>query len=344
MSYTPPTTIGSSPSSKSSSSAFTSHIDSFTTSGKDFSETQTAGFAELEWAPFYWLALRPGLRVENSALLNQTGIAPRMSLAIKTGNYSQVSLATGIFYQDADNMYLLYGYRPDFQQAIHYIANWQWVKDNRTLRLEAYYKNYQNLVVQHTPYTPNSYIPDTGKVDNSGYGYAKGIELFWRDKKSVKNLDYWISYSYIDTRRLYKNYITEATPTFIANHNLNLIGKYFIDKWQTNISVTYSFATGMPYYDPNYAADPSHFLQDKSPSYNNLAITLAYLHTFGKWFTVFYLGVDNVTDYHNVFGYRYPYNYSTGAYGTPMPVVPALYRSIFFGVNMSLTKFTKDEL
>jgi len=314
---------------------------------QSFNETQLAGYAELEWTPVYWLAVKPGIRYEHSELLNKDDIAPRLSMAIKTGSYSQVSLASGIFYQNPDNAYLLAGLRPDMQRSTHYIANWQYTKSDRTLRIEGYYKKYDNLVLERdTAFDPNSYrfITPYTIVDNSGYGYAQGLELFWRDKKTVKNLDYWISYSYIDTKRKYSNFITEATPTYIADNNLNVVAKYFVDKWQTNFSATYSFATGRPYYNPAYT-DPSKFLSDRTPDFNNLALTVAYLHTFGKWFTVFYLSIDNITNQHNVFGYRYSYN-SSGAATVDFnkPIVPALYRSIFFGVNMSLTQFKKDEL
>jgi hypothetical protein len=286
------------------------------------------------------VAIKPGVRYEHSALLNKDVLAPRFSMAIKTGNYSQASVAGGIFYQDADNAYLIAGLRPNMQWATHYIANWQYSKDDRILRLEGYYKNYGDLVRElNTTYDPNSYhiITSNTAVNNSGYGYAQGLELFWRDKKTVKNLDYWITYSYIDTRRVYGNFPlnTTATPTYIADHNLNLVGKYFVDKWHTNFSATYSFASGRPYYNPN---NPT-FLGDRTQPYNNLALAVAYLHSFGKWFTVFYISLDNVTDNHNVFGYRYN-NTGTEKY----PVVPALYRSVFFGVNMSLTQFKKDEL
>ena len=309
---------------------------------QSFTETQSAGYLELEWSPVKWLAFKPGLRFENSALLNENALAPRFSMAIKTSDYSQVSLAGSIFYQDADYAYLLAGFKPQFQEAIHYIANWQWNKDDRTLRLEGYYKDYAHLILENYYYAqsfdPNLYriiAPGTETVNNSGHGYAQGLELFWRDKKSVKNLDYWISYSYINTKRLYANYPAEATPTFIADHNLNLVGKYFIDKWQTNISATYTFASGRPYYNP---ANPD-FLGDRTPDFQNLAVTFAYLHSFRKWFTVFYLSIDNITNQHNVFGYRYSYDGSTR-----YPMVPALYRSVFLGVNMSLTQFKKDEL
>ncbi len=312
---------------------------------QEFTETLISGYSELEWAPNYRLAVKPGVRFEHSTLLNKDYVAPRLSMALKTSENSQASLAGGLFYQDPDNSYMIAALKqkPDMQLAAHYIINWQYSKNDRILRLEGYYKNYSELIHEkYNLYDPNTYrvIMDTTTLDNSGHGYAQGLELFWRDKKTFKNVDYWITYSYIDTRRVYANYPLKAfaTPTFIADHNLNLVGKYFVEKWQTNFSATYSFASGRPYYNPDKASDPSKFLSDRTIPYNNLAISVAYLHSFGKWFSVFYLSIDNVTDNHNIFGYRYSSN------GDRTPLVPALYRSVFFGVNMSLSQFSKDEL
>lgn len=318
--------------------------DAFNMYHQDFTETLMAGYAELEWTPINILAIRPGVRYEHSELLMKDDIAPRLSMAIKTSRHSQVSLAGGVFYQDPGNEYLLAGLKPGMQAAYHYIANWQLTKNDRTLRLEGYYKSYQDLIRELNSFyipSPSRTITPLTKVDNSGHGYAQGLELFWRDKKTFKNVDYWVSYSYIDTRRLYANFISEATPTFIADHNLNLVGKYFVEKWHTNFSATYSYASGRPYYNPVTYGDNSKFLTDRTPDFHNLAISIAYLHSFGKWFSVFYMGLDNITNQHNVFGYNYVYN--SGAL-QKIPVVPALYRSIFFGANFSLTQFKKDEL
>ncbi|XZF13032.1 TonB-dependent receptor [Chitinophagaceae bacterium MMS25-I14] len=305
----------------------------------EFTETNIAGYAEAEWSPIYWLAIRPGVRYEHSDLLKESAIAPRLSMGFRTGTYGQISLAGGIFYQNPDNMYLLYGYRPKFQEAVHYIANYQWIKKDRTFRIEGYYKDYQQLVLEHSAtgsYDANQYRNFiSGPVDNSGHGYAKGLELFWRDRKSIKNFDYWISYSYIDTRRLYSNFLAEATPTFISDHNLSLVSKYYIEKITTQINMTYSYASGRPYYN---ASNPT-FLGDRTPDYHNLAFTVNYLTHVKKWFTVVYAGVDNVTNQHNVFGYRYSTD-GTKRY----EIKPALYRNFFVGVNFSLTEFNKDEL
>ena len=315
-----------------------------------FDETIVSAYTELQWTPIYWLSVRPGLRYEHSALLTNDVLAPRFSAAIRTGNHTTVSVAGGMFFQDAPTYYYLAGLRPQMQEAIHYIANWQYSKNDRTLRLEGYYKDYQHLVkeavdsgifVSSRNRFINPYIP----VSNTGNGYAQGLELFWRDKKSIKNADYWISYSYIDTKRLYENFLYKATPTFIAQHTLSLVGKYFVDKWQTNFSATYSYANGFPYYNPEAPKNGNTFLADKTPAFNNTAITVAYLHSFGKWFSVFYMSIDNVLNSHNVAGYRYTYD-KAGAVvpGSKTEIVPAIYRLVFVGANFSLTKFSKDEL
>ncbi len=301
-----------------------------------FTETQLAGYVEAEWTPLYWLAFRPGVRVENSRLLQTTNVSPRFSASIKTGNFSSVSVAGGLFYQNADKQYLLQGYRPGQQMAVHYIANYMYSKNDRTLRLEGYYKSYHELVKEQVSnYDPNSYRFIQGLVNNTGDGYAQGLELFWRDKKSVKNFEYWLSYSYINTKRLYKNFPAEATPDFISDHNLSLVTKYWIEKWSTMVSGTYSYASGKPYYNP---ANPV-FLGDRTPDYHNLALQVSYLRSIGKWFTVFYLSVDNVMNRKNIFGYRYSADGQSR-----YPVQPAMFRTIFAGVNISLSKFDKGEL
>jgi hypothetical protein len=53
-------------------------------------------------------------------------------------------------------------------------------------------------------------------INNNGFGDAKGFELFWRDKKTIKNVDYWISYSYLDTKRDFLNFPYATTPNFAA--------------------------------------------------------------------------------------------------------------------------------
>jgi len=308
----------------------------FDTLAGNFTETLLAGFAEAEYQPFLWLAIKPGLRSEYSELLKRSNIAPRLALALRTGDGSQFGLASGLFYQTAPTQYLLLGYRPSFEQVVHYLVNYEWIQNNRSFRIEGYYKNYAQLVrEQGAAYTPNPYRTDLGMVDNSGHGYAKGFDLFWRDKASVKNIDYWITYSYVDTKRLYQNYMAMATPDFISTNNLNLIVKYYSEKLHTAISAAYNYASGRPYYNPSSAV----FLGDHSPAYQNVSFKVSYLVTFGKVFSAFYVNFDNLTNYKNVLGYRYSADGQQKS-----PILPPQYFSTFFGVYLSISQFKKDEL
>lgn len=311
--------------------------ETFATFTSGFNEFLAAGYAELEWKPFHWLAFKPGLRYEHSNLLNKDNLGPRIAMAIGTGNYSQVSLAGGLFYEDPDKKYLFSGYRPDFQNAVHYIANYQWMRSNRTFRIETYYKSYNQLVYENlgntVKYDANTYrfIPFGENITNTGSGYAKGLEVFWRDNASIPDLDYWVSYSYIDTKRMYQNFRSNVTPSFVATNNLNLLVKYFIESLQVNVGATYVYASGRPFYNPD-------FIVKTSPDYHDLSFNVSYLTTLGKVFGVAYMGIDNVLNQKNIFGYQFSPD------GTSHNIVPALYRTVYVGFTISLSRFTKEEL
>jgi hypothetical protein len=303
-----------------------------------FTEMLSAAYAEAEWKPISWFGVKGGVRYEYSQLLIKSDLAPRISAAIRLNKYGQISAAYGMFYEDPSDKYLLFGdTKTNFQEATHYILDYQYTKDDRTFRVEGYYKSYSDLILElaQGPFDPNPYRPFYWPVNNSGFGYAKGLDFFWRDKKTIKNFDYWISYSYIDTKRLYANYITEATPDFVSTNNLNIVTKYFFEKPGINISLTYAYASGKPYYNP----DNTTFLGDITPAYQDLAASISYLFRYKKLFGVFYLGIDNLTNNQNILGYYYSDNGNVR-----IPMVPALYRSFFAGVLVSLTPYKKDEL
>ncbi|MBU1820255.1 MAG: TonB-dependent receptor, partial [Bacteroidetes bacterium] len=169
--------------------------------GKLYSQhdTYSAAFAETEIYLTRLLAGRVGVRAEYSSLLNRFNVAPRLSFAYKTGAYSQVSLAAGQFYQNPDYRYLYTNPNLNFERADHLIVNYQIIKNKRTFRIEGFYKNYAQLVRESTgqEFDANPYRFPWGQTTNGGYGYVQGLDFFWRDQKSIKNLNYWITYSYV---------------------------------------------------------------------------------------------------------------------------------------------------
>lgn len=255
------------------------------------------------------LAAKLGTRLEHSSVLKKANLAPRLSLAYKLGKESQASLAYGTFYQTPERRYLPSVNDLTFARATHYIAQYQKLSNLITFRLEAYYKKYDNLlktaVVNHR---------ETA-INNTGAGYAKGFEIFWRDKKSIKNFDYWLSYSFLDTKRDFLNYPTQIEPSFAARHTANLVVKKFVSSLKTQFNANYAYATGRPYYNIRYDNAANKFGiydQGRTIDYKSLSLSVNYLpNVFKKGshqMTVFVFSVTNVLGSNQVFGYNYSYN------------------------------------
>lgn len=248
------------------------------------------------------IAAKIGVRAEQSSIIDKANIAPRLSLAYKTGKSAQVSLAYGEFYQKPEVLQLVQTTNLGYTRATHYIANYQRMTKDYTLRAEVFYKQYHDLVKTVPTY------------NNNGSGYAQGFELFWRDKKTVKNLDYWISYSYLDTKRDYLNYPGQLNPNFAAKHTVSVVTKRWVTKWKTGFNFTYSFATGRPYYNlsMNGVSGKMEIAdQGTTKQYHNLGFSCNYVPTLGKStknFIVLVASVTNVLGADPVFGYNYSYN------------------------------------
>lgn len=259
----------------------------------DFNNNILASFAEADIFFSKQLALKAGLRGEYSAMFDDFSISPRLSVAYKTGNFSQLSLAYGNFYQNPVNEVLKFEQNLDKQLTTHYIFNYQFNKKGQIFRAETYYKNYDHLIIYDTEFADFD-----SNYSNEGYGYATGLDLFWRDNRSIKNTDYWISYSYLDTQREYRNYPEKAQPDFVNKHNISIVGKYWVDKWKSQIGFSYGYASGRSYTNPNTEG----FLNQKTKAFNSLSLNWAYLISPQK---ILYFSVNNVLNFKNINGYQY---------------------------------------
>ena len=84
--------------------------------------------------------------VYDATLVSSFNVAPRFSLAHKTGAYLQISMAGGKFYQTSDYQYYYRNKILQFENASHAVLNYQIIKNKRTFRMEGYHKSYDNLV------------------------------------------------------------------------------------------------------------------------------------------------------------------------------------------------------
>ncbi|WP_276479991.1 TonB-dependent receptor [Paraflavitalea pollutisoli] len=304
-----------------------------------------AAFAETDIYITNDLAAKIGGRVEHSSQLEKANIAPRLSLAYKLGDKTQASLAYGVFYQKPEKDFYLRNYVYDnlaYTKATHYILNLQKVTKDYTLRFEAFYKKYNELTKTFS--TAGTNIIDS--VGGGGFGHAKGIEIFWRDRKTFKNFDYWISYSYLDTKRDYLNFPYAIQPNFAANHTASLIVKKFVTKLKTQFNGSYTFASGRPYYNIRYNNSSNKFTiadEGKTIPYHSMSFSVNYLPNIGnqkaKSFAVWVFSVNNVIGNNQIFGYNYSAN---GMHKEP--VVPTAKRFFFLGCFLSFGIDRSDEV
>lgn len=258
-----------------------------------FKGNLSAAFVETDVFFSNSFALKAGLRAEYNTFSEESTLSPRLSMAYKPGEKGQFSVAYGSFYQNPLNDYLKFNSSLANERASHFITNYQYIHNGRTFRAEAYHKNYKNLVTFDTE------LPQGNtNFGNGGFGEASGLDIFYRDNKTIKNMDYWVSYSYLDTRRKYQNFPVEAAPQFVNRHTFSVVNKYWIDKLKSQVGTSYTFGSGRPYTNPNIGG----FLSEKTKPYHNLSVNWAYLIDPQK---ILYFSVNNVLGRRNVFGYDY---------------------------------------
>lgn len=266
---------------------------------------------------------RPGIRTEYNEATRKRIFLPRLSVAYRTGKYSQLNLSVGEYAQKPNYLFITENPTLNFIRATHYIANFQYMRQKQIFRAEAYYKDYHSLITT---------IPQTA---NSGSGYATGIDLFWRDSKTLKGFDYWISYTWLQTERKFMDYPTRTMPNFASPHTAHIVGKYFFEQSGIFVGSSYSIAAGRPYYNPKSPV----FLADRTPVYHNLNFNIALLRKWGKTFNTFVLAVNNVTGSQQVFNYRYS---ADGSYN--LPVTLPYKRNFLIGWFISIGQNRSQEI
>lgn len=292
--------------------------------GQDFKEHVSAAFLETEVYISSSLAFKGGSRLERNSLNDKVTLTPRISTAYKTGEFSQISLAYGQFYQAPQTQVILTSPTAEPEKANHYIANYQWSKEGQSFRIEGYEKRYDQLVKYGSLFDQSSFQFD-------GDGHARGFDLFWRDTKTFKSTDYWVSYSYLKTERNYKDFPGSFTPSFASEHNLSVVVKKFIDEIKSQVGFTYSYGSPRGYNNPN----SDSFLSGKTPSYHDLSFNISYLYNNQ---VIVHAMVNNVLGINNIYGYEFTDQPDGNGFYAGRPITPPAKRFIFLGVFITLSK------
>jgi len=292
---------------------------------RSFDEREAYLFTEWDWYLSKKFVLRGGLRAGHSRLAAEQWLDPRMSLAYKVSESGTLSLASGRFHQLPVENFRVLNQNLKNVESKHLILNYLYQKDGITFRAETFYKSYDNLVrFEGIPQAPQY-------LRNEGSGFAKGFDVFFRDQKTIKNTDYWITYSLIDSERSFNQYETKVQPDFAPKHNFSVVVKHFIVPLKSQLGASYSFNDGYTYTDPNMPGE----MNSKTSAFQNLSISWSYLP---KPNLIINAAVTNVLGTENIFGYSFAQNpneqgkFESLSIGQPAP------RFLFLGIFLTLSK------
>ncbi|MEN5057846.1 TonB-dependent receptor [Sphingobacterium kitahiroshimense] len=284
-----------------------------------FKDNLSSAFFENEIYFNNRFTLSIGGRAEHSSLLNEINLAPRVAFAYRFAAQESFSGSYGVFYQKPEYQFFEYAQSLDFTKATHYILNYQKQVQGIFIRVEAYRKNYERLVKTWPAY------------DNSGGGFAEGIEFYVRDKyKTIKSIDYSLSYSYLNTKRNHLNFPQLLMPDFAASHTGNLIVKKYFSRLNSGFSAGYTFASGRPYYHLTRESDQPVFRisdQGKTKNYQTLDLSIYYLTNLFGGSAIVYGSATNLLRSEIISGYNYSIDGSI-----KRAITPTAKSSYFIGV------------
>lgn len=285
-----------------------------------FTDNVGAGYIEANIRIRRQLVLEGGLRYEYSSLNGQGALMPRSTLSWEFDPQKRVYFSWGHFAEKPDPQYLVYQPNLGEMHATHYILGVDKKSRAGYFKVEAFYKNYTNLL---------SY-PNYGDTTLQGFGYAEGAEIFARGNTGIWNIDYTASYSYINSKRKFLDYPVYTQPNFIANNIAYLSVKRYFPKLSMYGGASYTFQTGLPYWSPEQS--PDKFLSQRTIAYNNMNMTLVHIRNIGKTYCLFVFTVNNVLGSNQVFGY----NYSTVDPTRREVLSPLARRFLYLGFFMNI--------
>lgn len=259
------------------------------------------------------LSATAGVRYDKFVDLNVDWIDPRIGLGYKLNDKSIFRFGWGIFKQIPDpRLYSPIDGNPYLKpmQANHIIGSYEYLMDDQnSFRVEIYHKDYENLPLEN----------DVLNYDNSGYGFASGIDIIYKGTLPL-NISGWVSYGYINTKRLWMDYDSYTSSTYDITHNFTLVAKYNLSE-HFQLGLTAKYATGRPHtpvassilrsdyniYEPVYSPTNS----SRFPDYKRVDLRLTYFgQVFEKYSLIVFVEGINILDFTNIFGYSYSPDYS----------------------------------
>ncbi|MGH7493704.1 MAG: TonB-dependent receptor domain-containing protein [bacterium] len=210
-----------------------------------------AGYLQDTWKISNRLGLLVGMRISDQNYTGKPQFAPRSALKINFTEHLRLKLAYCWYYQP-DNFYKLKTYlgatelNPKPEKSIHYVGGLSFARENLSVDLGAYFKDYAQLN-DDFQFDIHNRIESVGIVDvpfSTRRGTSAGAEIFIRANYAKDNL---VSLAYALSKNRVTNDLGKTVPRdFDRTHALNVNSIFkFAHDW--TIGVLWRFHTGDPF-------------------------------------------------------------------------------------------------
>jgi outer membrane receptor protein involved in Fe transport len=274
-----------------------------------------AGYLQDTWTISKRLDFRLGFRVSEQSFTGKPQFAPRGAVKINFSDRLNLRLAYGWYYQP-DNFHKLKTYLgvtkldPKPEKSIHYMGNLAFARENLSVNLGAYFKDYAQLN-DDFQFDIHHRLGNPVVVDipfNSQTGTSKGVEVFIRAKYARDNL---VSLAYSFSKNRMTDDLGRTVPRdFDRTHAINVNSVFKLGRDWT-ISALWRFHSGDPFTPAtiDMLGDSAWFNayfktgtknSARYHSYHSLDVKIQKEWQISKVKLVAYLSVLNVYNHKNV--------------------------------------------
>ena len=212
-------------------------------------------YAQASWRATRSLPVIPGIRFDRYGITRQTLASPRLAARLALTPRLAVRFASGL-YRQPPALFIL-SLAPENRhlramRAVHAIVGLEWlVREDVRVVVEAYRKDYADLIVQPTRLLPI--------FRNAGEGEAEGLDVYVQ-KTLAGRFAGQIAYSFLRSRRRFDREGPSFPADFERPHQLTIIG--ITRAFGFGLAAKYRAASGLP-YTPTVPVEfrPGFFLQ-----------------------------------------------------------------------------------
>jgi len=257
-------------------------------------------------------------RMEYTSINHLWNSNPRIAVTYNL-NGIHFSGIVGKYTQLPENKYLLLNNDLLTEECTQYVGGMYYEKKDKVYRIETYYKKYNDLALQ-----------EPSILNSNGFGYSKGIDVFFNDRSPFKNFEYMLAYSFNLSKRKYNDYTELSTPQYASTHNATISIKYSIPAVKSILGITNRFASGRPYHDPTKAG----IMNATTGFYNSVDMSLTYLASKK---VIIYASATNLLGRQNVYNYTYTTDATMPGGYRKTPVIDSSNHFFYIGIFITLS-------